>query len=79
MFSVVSFLPAQLKHSFRVPLQWPGEPRVHPSGVAGVKLICHFMELQAIINIKDEETKEKCVLNEEGQDGMAGIVSQLSF
>lgn len=53
MFSTVSLHPAQLKYGLeRISIHCSGEPPTNQSEVTGVKQICHFMRLQAVIKIK---------------------------
>lgn len=75
MFSTVSLHPAQLKYGLeRISIHCSGEPPTNQSEVAGVKQICHFRQRQAVIKIKMKKQRQMCVLNEEGQDGMAATV-----
>lgn len=60
-------------------VQCSGEPLTSQSKVAGVKQICHFMQLQGVIKIKMKKQRQVCVLNEKGQDGMTATVFKLSF
>lgn len=76
MFLKMSLLSTRLKYGFSLNTVLWGTT-THESELAGVKPICHTVDLQAIINV--EEMKKACILNEERQDGTAGTVLNFIF